>query len=73
MTSDETPKTDNDGKRPSEKRKSSLLSLVLSFCLTDALALLFLSFLLGYSFADIIDMFGLPRSPSTLRLAAAYS
>jgi len=61
MTSDETAKTRPDEKRPSEKKKHSLLSLILSFCLPFALTLFSLSILLGYSFGDIIDMFSLPE------------
>jgi len=61
MTSRETAMKDSDEKRSSERRKSSLLSLILNFCLTAALTLFLLSVLLGYSFADIMDMFSLPK------------
>jgi amino acid transporter len=53
--------TRSDEKRPSEKRKNSLLSLILSFCLPFALTLFLLSILSGYSFSDIIDTFSLPE------------
>jgi hypothetical protein len=61
MTSREIAMKDSDEKRSSEKRKSSLLSLILSFCLPGALTLFLLGILSGHSFSDIIETFSLPE------------